>query len=106
MGDNGRFIYISNLASGGSLKQNLKYIMESKPWFKFYPESVPHQVDVQAYASIVDLFEESVQKFQQATAYECMGKRFPIRRSEEHTSELQSRPHLVCRLLLEKKNDR
>src|SRR3989442_10703850 len=26
-----------------------------------------------------------------------------IERSEEHTSELQSRPHLVCRLLLEKK---
>src|SRR3989442_8046130 len=26
-----------------------------------------------------------------------------LRRSEEHTSELQSRPHLVCRLLLEKK---
>src|SRR2546429_6715801 len=26
-----------------------------------------------------------------------------IRRSEEHTSELQSRLHLVCRLLLEKK---
>src|SRR6266498_2552193 len=25
-----------------------------------------------------------------------------VRRSEEHTSELQSRPHLVCRLLLEK----
>src|SRR5436305_6538435 len=35
--------------------------------------------------------------------------RVPVRegdrpaRSEEHTSELQSRPHLVCRLLLEKK---
>src|SRR5690606_39755495 len=27
------------------------------------------------------------------------------RRSEEHTSELQSRENLVCRLLLEKKND-
>src|SRR5690554_6980157 len=26
-------------------------------------------------------------------------------RSEEHTSELQSRPHLVCRLLLEKKQN-
>src|SRR3989442_13492624 len=26
-------------------------------------------------------------------------------RSEEHTSELQSRPHLVCRLLLGKKQD-
>src|SRR5207253_10454706 len=29
----------------------------------------------------------------------CSGRR----RSEEHTSELQSRGHLVCRLLLEKK---
>src|SRR2546429_4924597 len=27
-----------------------------------------------------------------------------FQRSEEHTSELQSRLHLVCRLLLEKKN--
>src|SRR2546429_1434988 len=27
------------------------------------------------------------------------------KRSEEHTSELQSRLHLVCRLLLEKKNN-
>src|SRR2546429_6367108 len=30
----------------------------------------------------------------------CMARQ---RRSEEHTSELQSRLHLVCRLLLEKK---
>src|SRR5690606_39966213 len=30
----------------------------------------------------------------------------PTRRSEEHTSELQSRENLVCRLLLEKKKDR
>src|SRR2546422_5264674 len=29
----------------------------------------------------------------------------PERRSEEHTSELQSRLHLVCRLLLEKKKN-
>src|SRR3712207_7455551 len=28
---------------------------------------------------------------------------FPNKRSEEHTSELQSRQYLVCRLLLEKK---
>src|SRR2546422_7089870 len=30
--------------------------------------------------------------------------RSPTRRSEEHTSELQSRLHIVCRLLLENKN--
>src|SRR5690554_7428027 len=35
-------------------------------------------------------------------AWICGVPQTPIR-SEEHTSELQSRPHLVCRLLLEKK---
>src|SRR3989442_8908251 len=34
--------------------------------------------------------------------YEFYSIRRKQRRSEEHTSELQSRPHLVCRLLLEK----
>src|SRR6266568_7576427 len=34
------------------------------------------------------------------TAHACAAARF---RSEEHTSELQSQFHLVCRLLLEKK---
>src|SRR5690554_1848284 len=45
------------------------------------------------YAAEVELWDE--------------GSRFNLNntpRSEEHTSELQSRPHLVCRLLLEKKN--
>src|SRR3712207_8960786 len=32
-------------------------------------------------------------------------RRAALRRSEEHTSELQSRQYLVCRLLLEKKNE-
>src|SRR5439155_27344149 len=32
-----------------------------------------------------------------------MMTRLVLKRSEEHTSELQSRGHLVCRLLLEKK---
>src|SRR2546422_3672987 len=33
------------------------------------------------------------------------GPQAPAERSEEHTSELQSRLHLVCRLLLEKKKN-
>src|SRR5690554_7642469 len=33
----------------------------------------------------------------------AVGVIFSVVRSEEHTSELQSRPHLVCRILLEKK---
>src|SRR5439155_25144363 len=39
-----------------------------------------------------------------ASCGSCRSARARRRRSEEHTSELQSRGHLVCRLLLEKKN--
>src|SRR5690554_6456112 len=42
-------------------------------------------------------FEE---QWQRGWMFKSVGDVF---RSEEHTSELQSRPHLVCRLLLEKK---
>src|SRR5690554_6994706 len=44
-----------------------------------------------------DDFEKSFSHFYDYPANE------QLIRSEEHTSELQSRPHLVCRLLLEKK---
>src|SRR3712207_8841848 len=40
--------------------------------------------------------------FRGSTGY---GKAYLNARSEEHTSELQSRQYLVCRLLLEKKNN-
>src|SRR3712207_8907835 len=43
------------------------------------------------------LFEFKALKMNEKTHYLFM-------RSEEHTSELQSRQYLVCRLLLEKKN--
>src|SRR2546429_1504902 len=40
----------------------------------------------------------------QEVAFQDRGRQVRRPRSEEHTSELQSRLHLVCRLLLEKKN--
>src|SRR3712207_8638278 len=38
-------------------------------------------------------------------AFEPVALPWVVPRSEEHTSELQSRQYLVCRLLLEKKNN-
>src|SRR5687768_4172551 len=46
------------------------------------------------------VFQDVRGKFRSEGEFEVMK---PFRRSEEHTSELQSRLHLVCRLLLEKK---
>src|SRR5207253_10334288 len=50
------------------------------------PDDFPRQPMDRAVVAYVDAVED-----------------FAKRRSEEHTSELQSRGHLVCRLLLEKK---
>src|SRR5690625_6278926 len=54
----------------------------------------------------VDLFETLVTEIHEAVVTadeEHDAELLAPRRSEEHTSELQSRGHLVCRLLLEKK---
>src|SRR3712207_8973219 len=42
-------------------------------------------------------------RFLESSARHCTQPSLLCRRSEEHTSELQSRQYLVCRLLLEKK---
>src|SRR5690554_7232610 len=47
------------------------------------------------YDEAVNIFDEALSQYPEFSDV--------IYRSEEHTSELQSRPHLVCRLLLEKK---
>src|SRR2546429_4875943 len=53
------------------------------------------------FRSLKELFgdEEEAESFAGALKHRLVGEL----RSEEHTSELQSRLHLVCRLLLEKK---
>src|SRR2546422_7021056 len=47
---------------------------------------------------------EDVERARHQNAMKRRAARTRSARSEEHTSELQSRLHLVCRLLLEKKN--
>src|SRR2546429_780522 len=48
-------------------------------------------------------FAASDRKIQDRTVGECRVEELSVSRSEEHTSELQSRLHLAWRLLLEKK---
>src|SRR2546422_1176637 len=64
--------------------------------------------DARILESLEDLLESAghaVRLFTSATALleNCSFAEIDCLRSEEHTSELQSRLHLVCRLLLEKK---
>src|SRR5690606_41294676 len=52
------------------------------------------------------LFEHLVDREERGFGIQRIEDGFDQQRSEEHTSELQSRENLVCRLLLEKKNNK
>src|SRR5690625_4963425 len=58
------------------------------------------------FENIIELIDYKISNKVDLTdkAQEDLNNMFDLTRSEEHTSELQSRGHLVCRLLLEKKN--
>jgi long-chain acyl-CoA synthetase len=45
-----------------------------KIWLQQYPKGVPADIDVNEYASVRDVFEESVAKYASRPAYTCMGK--------------------------------
>src|SRR5207253_11034507 len=62
------------------------------------PSGVPAEIERRVLAAA----GTSAEELNSARTVKYSGGRRPLR-SEEHTSELQSRGHLVCRLLLEKK---
>jgi long-chain acyl-CoA synthetase len=45
-----------------------------KIWLKSYPRSVPAEIDVNEYASVREVFEESCKKYATRPAFTCMGK--------------------------------
>lgn len=56
-----------------------------KPWLKNYPEGVPHEIDVSAYTSLVEMFEESFASYPNRQACEYMGKFFTYRELDHYS---------------------
>lgn len=44
-----------------------------KPWFASYPPGVPAQIDIARFASLVELFDHSVERFRERPAFSNMG---------------------------------
>ena len=64
--------------------------MENKPWLASYPTGVPEHIDVNEYASIVELYEESAQKFADKPAFTNMGKTLTYGELEVLTAQFAS----------------
>src|SRR5690625_7017574 len=69
-----------------------------------HPVMLARDVDLAGLNASIDQLRQSLRQFEEmVTAFNRQLESDYRSRSEEHTSELQSRGHLVCRLLLEKK---
>jgi len=58
-----------------------------KIWLKSYPKGIPHEIDPDAYQSMVDVFEQSVEKYSDKPAYENMGHTITYRDLDRLTRE-------------------
>src|SRR5690554_7025702 len=87
--------------------------MDGKKLEKIMMDFINHEYDVLLATTIIEsgidisnantIIINKANNFGLSDLHQLRGRVGRSTRSEEHTSELQSRPHLVCRLLLEKK---
>ena len=56
--------------------------MSERPWLAAYPAGVPADIDSTQYVSLVQLMEESFQKYAARTAYSFMGKEVPYAQTD------------------------
>ncbi|MAZ47871.1 MAG: long-chain-fatty-acid--CoA ligase [Halobacteriovoraceae bacterium] len=60
------------------------------PWYSSYPEGVPHEIDEKQYNSIVDLIDQSYEKYAAKPAFHCMGKTFTYAEIDELSKKFAS----------------
>jgi len=68
---------------------------ETRPWLKNYPSGVPANINPDAYSSLVELFEETFEKYRKKSAFSCMGKEMTFdqldKQSKQFGAYLRSR---------------
>lgn len=57
-----------------------------KIWLKNYPKGVPAEIDINEYKSLLQIFDEAVQKYKERPAFTCMGKSITFAELDELTS--------------------
>ena len=67
--------------------------MTEKPWLNSYPPGVPEFADVDAYNNVVEIFEESIEKFRDNVAYISMGAKITYGELDEYSQALSNWLH-------------
>ena len=60
---------------------------QDSPWFKSYPQGVPHEVDLDEYRSIVSVFETAVRDYRERPAFCNFGKTLTYNEIDAHSRD-------------------
>ena len=61
-----------------------------RPWLASYPESVPTQIDISEYHSVVDILTESTSRFADRPAFQNLGATITYHQLEQYTQAFAS----------------
>ena len=59
-----------------------------KPWLKSYSEGVPENISTDEFASVADVFDQSVEKYAERPAFSNFGKSITYRETSDYTAQL------------------
>ena len=61
-----------------------------KVWLKSYPPGVPEEVDLDAYLSVTDVFEQAIEKFGENPCFTNLGTTLTYNEMDRYTDQLAS----------------
>ena len=59
-----------------------------KPWLKSYPKGVPETISVDEFASVADVFDQSIKKYPNLPAFSNFGKVITYKELGEYTDQI------------------
>lgn len=66
---------------------------EQRPWLKYYPGGVPANINPDAYATVVQLLDETFQKYKTEKAFSCMGKTLTFAEIDQYSRQFGAYLH-------------
>ncbi len=61
-----------------------------KVWLKSYPPGVPEEIDINAYSSVTDVFEQAIQRFGESPCFSNLGTTLTYNDMDRYTDQLAS----------------
>lgn len=68
-------------------------MMNERPWLKNYPSGIPANINPDAYETLVEMFEETFQKYKDQPAFTCMGKSITFKELDKKSKQFGAYLH-------------